>query len=122
MIVTIPLIIIAGILMLVLWPREMLTKSRRLAILATIIPPGVVAVAAVIFQLLFNSTGQVMVSDVSNTLFIIGLGLIGVAILVLAGFAIKHKSEVAKGMGFGICMAVIVYILAFGLLAWLSGV
>jgi len=122
MLLTIPLVIVAGILIWVLWPGERPTKSRRLAILATVIPPGVVAVAAVIFQLLYNATGKVAISDISNTLFIVGLGLIGVAILVLAVFAIKRKGDVVKAIGFGICIDVIVYILVFGLLEWLAGV
>ncbi len=122
MLLTIPLIIVAGILVWVLRPREKLTNSRRLAILATLIPTGVVAVAAVIFQLLYNATGEVGISDIPNILFIIGLCLIGVAILALAGFALKRNGEVVKGIGLSICIAVIVCILAFGLLEWLAGV
>lgn len=122
MLLTIPLIIVAGILVWVLRPRERLSGSGRLAVLATVIPPCVVAVTAVVFQLLYNATGKVAISDVSNTLFIIGLGLIGIAILVLAVFAAKRKGDVVRVLGFGICIDVIVYILLFGLLEWLAGV
>lgn len=122
MLLTIPLIIVAGILVWVLRPGEKLTNSRRLAILATVIPTGVVAVAAVVFQLLYNATGKMAISDIPNILFIIGLCLIGVAILALAGFALKRNGEVVKGIGFSICIAVVVYILVFGLLEWLAGV
>ena len=122
MTVAIPLIIVFGILAWVVRPREKLTNSSRLAILATSIPPGVVAIAAIVFQMLHNAAGKALVSDISNTLFIIGLGLIGAAILALAGFAVKHKGELAKGIGFGICLAVIVYTIEFGLLEWLGGV
>jgi|GEM_PF-715908 len=122
MLLTIPLIIVAGILVWVLRPGERSSGSGRLAVLATVIPPGVVAVAAVVFQLLLNATGKVAISDVSNTLFIIGLGLIGMAILVLVVFAVKRKGDVVKAIGFGICIDVIVYILLFGLLEWLAGV
>ena len=122
MTILIPTAIIAGILAWVLRPREKLTNPRRLTILATVIPPGVVAIAAVIFQLLHNATGKVGVSDVSNTLFIIGLGLVGAAILTLAGFAVKHKGEVAKAIGFGLCIAVVLSAAEFALLEGLAGV
>jgi len=62
------------------------------------------------------------VSDISNTCFFIGLCLIGATILVLAGFAFTRKGKVVKGIGFGICIAVILSILEFGLLEWLAGV
>ena len=118
----IPLIIVIGILAWVLRPGKRPTSSRRLTILATVIPPGVVAIAAIVFQLLHNATGEISVSDISNTLFIIGLGLIGAAILVLAGFAVKRKGEITKGIGFSICIDGIVYAITFGLLEWVGGV
>jgi len=121
MFLAIALIIIAGVIAWVLRPGQKWTGPRRIAILATLIPPTVVAIAAVIFQLLNNAAGRVEVSGISNTLFILGLCLIGVAILVLAVFAVKRNSEVVRGMGFGICISVIVYTLEFGLLEWLAG-
>jgi len=87
-----------------------------------VIPPVVVAIAAIVFQLLHNAAGRTWVSDISNTCFIVGLGLIGTAILASAGFAFTRKGDVAKGTGFGICIAVIVSIIEFGLLEWLGGV
>ena len=119
---TIPLIIVVGVLAWVLRPGKSSANLRKRSILATVIPPGLVAIAAVIFQLLHNATGNVGVSDIANTFFIVGLGLIGAAILALAGFAVKRKGEVAKGIGFSICISVIVYTAAFGLLEWLGGV
>jgi len=118
----IPLIIVAGVLAWVLRPRKSPTTSRRVAILATAIPPVVAATAAVVIQLVHNAAGKTWVSDISNTCFIVGLGLIGAAILASAGFAIARKGEVAKGIGFGICIAVIVSIVEFGVLEWLGGV
>ena len=118
----IPLIIVMGILAWVLRPGKRPTNPRRIAILATVISTGVVAIAAVIFQLLHNATGKVGVSDISNTLFIIDLGLIGAAILALAGFALAHKWEVVKGMGFGLCIAVALSVAAVVLLEGLAGV
>jgi len=118
----IPLVIIAGILAWVLRPRKRTIKPRRATILATVIPPVVVAIAAVVFQLLHNATGKEGVSDISNTCFIVGLGLIGAAILTLAGFALARKGEVAKGIGFGLCIAVVLSIIEFALLEGLAGV
>jgi len=118
----IPLIIVIGVLAWVLRPGKRPTNSRRLTILVTVIPPVVVAIAAVIFQLLHNATGKVGVSDISNTLFIVGLGLIGAAILVLAGFTFAHRGEAVRGIGFGLCIAVVLYVVEFGLLEGLAGV
>jgi len=122
MIFIIPIVIVVGILAWVLRPGKSPTTPRRTAILATAIPPVLVAIAAVVFQLLHNAAGKTWVSDISNTCFIIGLGLIGVAILASAGFAIARKGEVAKGIGFGICIAVVVSIIEFALLEGLAGV
>jgi hypothetical protein len=41
-------------------------------------------------------------SNISNTLFVAGLFLICTSVLVLACFAVAHKSEIAKGIGFGV--------------------
>ncbi len=122
MTIAIPVIIVMGILAWVLWPKKNLVNSRRSAILATVIPPGVIAIAAIVFQLIHNANGKAGVSDISNTLFIIGICLLGAAILVLAGLALKRKGEPAKGTGFGICISVIVYAVAFGLLEWLAAI
>ena len=111
MIVIIPLVIAVGVLAWVLRPGKRPTNSRRIAILVTAIPPLVVAIAAVVFQLLHNAAGKTWVSDISITCFIVGLALIGAAILASAGFAIARKGEIAKSIGFGICIAVVVSIM-----------
>ena len=120
--VILPLVIFLGILAWLLRPGKSPTKVRIIAILATVIPQFVILMAAVVFQLLHNAAGRTWVSDISNTIFLVGLGLIGVMTLVSIGFAIARKSEVAKGVGFGICIAVVVSIIDFGLLEWLGGV
>jgi hypothetical protein len=122
MIVIIPLVIAVGVLAWVLRPGKRPTNSRRIAILVTAIPPLVVALAAVVFQLLHNAAGKTWVSDISNTCFIVGLGLVGVAILASAGFAIARKGEIAKGIGFGVCIAVVISIIDLALLEGLGGV
>jgi len=122
MIYIIPIVIIVGILAWVLRPGKSQTTARTVAILATAIPPVVVAIAAVVFQLLHNASGKTWVSDISNTCFNVGLGLIGAAILASAGFAIARKGEIAKGTSFGICIAVVVSIIELLLLEGLGGV
>lgn len=120
--IIIPPIIIVGILGWVLRPRKSMIKSSKIAILTIAIPHFVVAVVAVVFQLLHSTASRTGVSDISNICFEVGLGLVGVAILSTVVFAIKHKGEIAKGIGFGICIAVIVSIVELYLLEWLGGV
>jgi peptidoglycan/LPS O-acetylase OafA/YrhL len=122
MIFIIPLFIAACIVAWMLRPRKNISKSRKYAILAVILPSLVFAVTAVVFQLLQNATGNVEVSDISNTLFITGIFVIGAAMLALAGFAVTRKGEIAKGIGFGICIAVLLFVIEFGLLERLAGV
>jgi len=122
MTVMIPIAIIAGILMWVFRLGRGTFESRKVAIFATVIPLVIVAITAIVFQLLHNITGDNGVSDISNTCFIVSLGLIGVTVLVLSGFAFARKFEIVKGMGFGINIVVILSILEFGLLEGLAGV
>jgi peptidoglycan/LPS O-acetylase OafA/YrhL len=122
MIFIIPLFIAVCIVAWMLRPRKNISKSRKYAILSVILPSLVLVVTAVVFQLLQNATGNVEVSDISNTLFITGIFVIGAAILALAGFAVMRKGEIAKGIGFGICIALLVSIIEFGLLEGLAGV
>jgi hypothetical protein len=116
------LIIVIGILAWVLRPGKRPTNPRRITILATVIPLVGVVLAAVIFQLLHNAAGKAGVSDISNIIFIAGLGLIGAAILALAGLAIARKGEAVKGMGFGLCIAVALSTANFALLEGLANV
>ncbi len=118
----IPLMIVTGVLAWILRPHKSMTKPRKVAIFATAIPPLVVAIAAVVFQLVHNAAGRTWVSNISNACFIVGLGLVGAAILASAVFAFTRKGEIAKGAGFGICIAVVISIIEFGLLEWLGGV
>jgi ABC-type dipeptide/oligopeptide/nickel transport system permease component len=77
MTVAIPVVIVFGILAWVFRPRKSPTTARVSAIMATAIPPFVVAVAAIVFQLLYNATAKAWVLDIPNTCYIIGLCLIG---------------------------------------------
>jgi hypothetical protein len=122
MIVIIPLIIVIGFLAWLLRPGKKPAFSRRIAIMVTLIPALAAAIAAVVIQLLHNAAGTLEVSDISNTLFIVGLGLIGACILASIGFIVARKGDIARGTGFGACMAVFVSIIELGLLEWLGGV
>jgi hypothetical protein len=42
--------------------------------------------------------------------------------LASAGFAIARKGEIAKGIGFGVCIAVVISIIDLALLEGLGGV
>lgn len=98
------LIVLAGILAWVLRPGKKMTTPRRVATLATAIPPVVPGMLVVFFSLLLHR-------DVSYTCGHVVFGLIGAAILASAGFAITHKGEIAKGIGVGTGIAIIVGII-----------
>jgi len=97
-------IVLAGILAWVLRPGKKMTTPRRVATLATAIPPVVPGIVNVFSVLLLHR-------DVSETCFWVALGLMGAAILASAGFAITHKGEIAKGIGVGTGIAIIVGII-----------
>jgi len=120
--IVLPIVIIIGVLAWILRPGKSPTKARIVAILATVLPQVIVLIAAVVFQLLHNASGKTWVSDISNTCFLIGLGLIAIAILTSVVFTLARKGEEGKGIGFGICIALIISVIDFGLLEWLGGV
>jgi len=122
MIIIIPLFIAVCIVAWLLRPGIRPTNHRKVAILATAIPPLILAVAAVILQLLHNADGKTWVSDISNTLFVAGFVFICAAVLALVCFTIARRWEIVKGIAFGICIAVTVPIIELGLLEWLGGV
>jgi hypothetical protein len=122
MIIIVLLVIVVGVVAWLLRPGKSPAKPRKVAILATAVPPLVIAIVAVVFQLLHNAVGNTWVSDISNTCFIVTIGLVGAAILALVGFAIARKWEIAKGIGFGVCIGVIISVIEFGVLEWLAGV
>jgi hypothetical protein len=122
MIIIVPLIFVVGIVAWVLRPGKSPTNPRKIAILSTAIPPLIVSIAAVIFQLLHNAAGKTWVSDVANTCFIVSIGLLGAAILVTIGLLIARRWEIAKGIGFGICIGVMICVIELAVLEWLAGV
>lgn len=122
MIVIIPLSIIIGLLAWKLRPRRMATRPSQVALLATLLPPGGLAIAAVGFQLIHNAAGVISVAESANALFVAGLVFIGLGILVLIGFALFGKKDIVKSIGFGLCIAFLITVVELGLLEWLGGV
>lgn len=117
----IPLFIIVCILAWILRPGKSPSNVCKLSILSSAFFQFDVAVVAVVLQLLHNSAGNTGVSDISNICFIVGLCLIGVAILASAALFISHRREIARCTGFGVCIAVVIAIINFALLEWLGG-
>jgi hypothetical protein len=122
MIIIIPLCIVIGFLAWRLRPRRPETRTSRLALLATLTPPAMMAITAVIFQLIHNAAGIISVAEVSNSLFVAGLIYIGLGILALIGSAIYRKKDILKSIGFGLCLAFFITVIELGLLEWLGGV
>jgi len=122
MIIIVPLIISVAVIAWLLYPGKSPAKPRKIAVLAAVIPPLFVAIAAAIFQILHNTDGKTWVSDISNTCFIISITLVGAAILAAVVFVIVRKWEIAKGIGFGVCISVFVCVIELAVLEWLAGV
>jgi hypothetical protein len=122
MIIIVPLVILAGFLAWVLRPGRAPSRPRKAAILATIIPPLVASIVAIIFQVLHNAAGLTWVSEISNICFIVSISLVGASILAAVGFVIARKWEIAKGIGFGICISIIICVIELAVLEWLAGV
>jgi len=122
MTVLIPLAVIAAVLAWILWPKAGTFKNRRVAILVTTIPLVILTIASLVYQSTQNSTGGTGVADISNTLFIVGLCLIGAAFIALVFYALAHKVETARGLGFGITIMAMLSIIGFASLEALAGV
>jgi len=103
--VTLPLVYLAvlaaGILPWVLLRRKKMTTLHRVATLATAIPPVVPGILNVFFFVLLHR-------DFSNPIALVAMGLITGAVLASAGFAIARKGEIAKDIGVGTGIAIIV--------------
>ncbi len=120
--VIIPLIIIVGIGAWYLRPRGGMRSSGYGSTLAVIALAIVLTITAVIFQLQHNAEGTIEVSTMSNNIFIVSLGLVVVGVLVAVSLAIMHKNLIARGIGFGVCVAIVILVIQLALLEWLGGV
>lgn len=95
------ILLAAGILPWVLLRREKMTTLHRVVTLVTAILPTVPGMVNIFFLALLHW-------DISNPCAFIAIGLIAGAILALAYFTIAHKWEIAKDIGVGVGIAIIV--------------
>ena len=112
MIVIVTLILLASLLAWKFRPQRGTNGSPKIAALVAALPPIVFFIISLIFQLMSNTPE----SEISNASFVIGFGLVVIASLASGGFALAQKREVAKGLVFGICIAVLIAITEFTLL------
>lgn len=122
MLAIIPLLAVILILAWMLRPLRGSSKSQKTAIFLVSVISLTLGMAAIIFQLMQNTTGTIEVSNVSNNFFVAGLAVIGAALLALLGFALVRRGDIIKGLGFGICLAIVISVVEFGMLEWLAGV
>ncbi len=122
MIIIVPLVIIVGVLGWLFRPRIGITKSRKLSIIVVILPSLAVGITAAVLQLIYHANGDYGVAELSNALFIVLFGLLCAVILAAIGFTILRKWEVVKGIGFGICISVVISVIVLALLEWLGEV
>ncbi len=108
-------IFLVGVLawVLWLWLGKRMVKPRRAAILATAIPPSLLAIAAVVLTLLDKALVVTEGFDIADICALVGFGLVAAAILSSVVFAIRRKWEIAKGTGFGSGIGLVVLMLAF---------
>ena len=111
-------IIFLGILawVLWLWLGKRMVRTRRAAILATAIPPTLLSIAAVVYVLLNQEALRKAEGyTIADICWLVALGLVAAAILSSVVFAIRRKWEIAKGIGFGSGIGLVVIMIAFTL-------
>ena len=115
-----PIVILAWVIWL--WLGKRMVRPRRAAILATAIPPTLLAIAIFIYALLnteaLRKAKGYTIPDISG--FVV-LGLVTAALLSSVVFAIMRKWEIAKGTGFGSGIGLVVFIIYFVVLSALYG-
>ena len=98
-----------------LWFRKRIVRSHRIAILATVILPTLLAIATVVIGLLnrealAEETEGLTIVDICLQ---VGFGLVAASTLSSIGFAIKRKWEIAKGTGFDSGIGFVVLLIVF---------
>ena len=100
-----------------LWLRKRMVRTSRAAILATAIPPPLLAIASVVL----GQGGRSPYSPVADICGQVSLGLAVGAVLSSVVFAIMREWEIAKGTGLGsgigYFMWMIVFVVAFAVYA-----
>jgi len=95
------ILLAAGILPWVLLRRKKMTTLHRVVTLVTAILPTIPGMVALFVWSLLRR-------EISNPCAFVAMGLMAGAILASAYFAIAHKGEIAKDIGVGIGIAIIV--------------
>ena len=115
------LFIFIGILawVLWLWLGKRMVRPHRTAILATAIPPTLLAIAAVVLLLLDPALVETEGRNIADICWLVSFYLAAAAILPSVVFAIMRKWEIAKGIGFGSGIGLVVSLVAFVVASWL---
>jgi len=95
------ILLAAGILPWVLLRREKMTTLHRVVTLVTAILPTVPGIVSLFVLSLLHR-------DISNPCAFVAMGLMAGAIVASARFAITDKGEIAKDIGVGVGIAIIV--------------
>ena len=92
-----------------LWLGKRMVETNRTAIMATAIPPPLLAIASFVL----GQGGRSPYSSVTDLCGGVSLGLAAGAILSSVVFAIIREWEIAKGTGFGGGISWVVWMIAF---------
>ncbi|MEN8613885.1 hypothetical protein ABFB09_01185 [Dehalogenimonas sp. THU2] len=122
MLIVVPLAIAVFFLAWKLRPPAGAPRERSIATLAILIPNLIIAIAAIIAQLVHNASIGEGVSDTANNLIILEFWLCVAALIALIVVMLQRKGEIVKGLGLGFCIAFLTLIVNFGVLEGLAGV
>jgi len=111
-IIIIFIVILAWVLWL--WLGKRMVRPHRTAILATAIPPTLLAIATVVYTLLNQEALRKAEGyTIADICWLVGFYLVAAAILPSVVFAIRRKWEIAKGIGFGSGIGLVVCLIEF---------
>ena len=104
-----------------LWLGKRMVRPRRAAILATAIPPTLLAIATIVYVLLNQEALRKAEGyTIADICAFVALGLVAAAILSSVVFAIRRKWKIAMGTGFGSGIGFVVIVIAFVLAGTVS--
>lgn len=93
-------------------------RPSRATILATSITPILLTIAAVVYALLNQEALQPNAADICMQ---VGAGLVAAAFISSVVFAFIRKWEIAKGIGFGSGIGMVIGMIGFGVLSGVYG-
>jgi len=117
----IPVFVAIAVWVLWLLLGKRMVRPHRFAILATAIPPTLLAIAAVVLILLDPALVETEGRNIADICWLVGFYLVAAAILPSVVFAIMRKWQIAKGIGFGSGIGLVVCLIVFGVLSGLYG-